>query len=335
MSLRHLEMSGRRHAVWAALIAATIWVLLTLLVLFMPHGINPAGAIPAGVKIYIALVVGVLVVPAIPLELIGERHITNMQSERAQDRRLINVAEEIAIGTGHKPGTVLIHESSVPNVGGFPTTDGVIVVATSGAVELLSRDELQALVATQFAGMEDPWCRLATKAEFAWGTALIASVLSLIVSPVGWILILGAVLPRSVEHHRDLCADIAAVRAARHPEALSSALRSLRPAAPMSNKLQMGSHGVSASPFLVLPTRQPSTTWVGERSFTSTDEIATELTLRADRADALAAGGDPTQFTSREYRRRYNQLGTEPDLNEAGSSETNALTDTPGAPKHA
>lgn len=48
-----------------------------------------------------------------------------------------------------------------------------------------------------------------------------------------------------------------------------------------------------------------------ERTWTDADEVASELHLRADRAEALASGADPRQFTGREFRRRWSKLGTE------------------------
>lgn len=47
----------------------------------------------------------------------------------------------------------------------------------------------------------------------------------------------------------------------------------------------------------------------GTRSWTDVEEVVAELHLRADRAEALAAGADSRQFTGREYRRRWSQLG--------------------------
>jgi hypothetical protein len=48
-----------------------------------------------------------------------------------------------------------------------------------------------------------------------------------------------------------------------------------------------------------------------ERSWTEAEEVVSEMMLRADRADALAAGADSREFTSREYRRRWSKLGTQ------------------------
>ena len=104
--------------------------------------------------------------------------------------------------------------------------------------------------------------------------------------------------------------------ATRHPAALANALRHLTPAASDGNKQRLVRRWyLPISPFLVMPKRAQSTTSVSgggrpTRTYTDVDEVASELRLRADRAEALASGADPRQFTGREYRRRWGQLGT-------------------------
>lgn len=314
-----LAESAKHHALRAALMSwlAGVWVILALL--FIPWGLNPAGLLSPTTRLIAAAVTSAAAFFLLPLQAIGERHVAALRARPASGR-LLNVAHEMAIATGHRPGDVLIYDSEIPNVGGFPTKDGVVVMATSGAVELLDRGELQALVAAQFAGVEDRWCQLATKAEFAWGFAIIAGIAFVPFSPLAWTAgLMLRFLPRWVENTRDLCADVAAVQATRNPAALASGLRDLRPAARSAHKLDVGSIFITASPFLVLPKRIKSSTTVNEgskseRKYTSHEEIAVELALRADRAEALASGADPKEFTGREYRRRWSQLGEEAAL---------------------
>ena len=124
------------------------------------------------------------------------------------------------------------------------------------------------------------------------------------------------VLPRSVEATRDLCADVAAVAVTKHPTALSNPLRRLAPAAAVANQQKLVSHWyIPVSTFLVLAKRPASRASVGrengpERTWTDVDEVRAELLLRADRAEALAAGADPRQFTGREFLRRWRELGS-------------------------
>lgn len=165
--------------------------------------------------------------------------------------------------------------------------------------------------------MRDRWCRLATRAELVWnGTRLLAFASIVVALPV--VVFAGVAmvfLPRSVEATRDLCADVAAVRATRHPAALHGALRHLAPAAADNNRQRILRRWyLPLSPFLVLPKRIRSTTSVSvmgkpTRTYTDADEVAFELDLRADRAEALATGADPREYTGREYRRRWSRLG--------------------------
>ncbi len=330
-----LAESAKHHALRAALMSwlAGVWVLLV--VLFVPWGLSPAGFLSPTTRLVAAAVTSAAAFLLLPLQAIGERHVAALRARPASGR-LLNVAHEMAIATGHRPGDVLIYDSEIPNVGGFPTKDGVVVMATSGAVASLDRGELQALVAAQFAGMEDRWCQLATKAEFAWGFAIIAGIALFPFSPLGWTAALMLrFLPRWVENTRDLCADVAAVQATRNPAALASGLRDLRPAARSAHKLDVGSIFITASPFLVLPKRVKSTTTVNEgskneRKYTSHEEIAVELALRADRAEALASGADPKEFTGREYRKRWSQLGEESHLTAVEKEASDAMASRHG-----
>ncbi len=314
---------------------ALTWFLgffLAMVAMLTAWEISGIREIPLVAKTVLAAAASAAFQALIPLTKIGEHHLATLAAKPATGR-LANVAEEMAIATGHLPGSVLVHDSDIPNVGAFPTESGVVVMATTGAVELLDRAELQALVAAQFAGLEDKWCRLATKAEYAWGFTIFGAVVGFVVSPfVAFLAIALIFLPRWVETTRDLCADVAAVQASRNPAALATALRDLRPAAAAAHKLQVGNFFVTASPFLVLPKRVQSRTTAGEgeksRTYSSADEIAAELGLRADRAEKLAAGGDPSEFTGKEYRRRYFQLGTTETLTKEEKKRSDALVES-------
>lgn len=316
-----LARAAKEHALRAV---ALSWATLTLVVgsmLVLPHGWFDFFIPFEGLTIIpVSMIAAAAAVLLIPLERLGGEIVSELRADSAGGGRLRNVADEISIAIGEPSGTVVIHEADVPNVGAFPTADGVVVMATTAAVEQLSRDELEALVAAQFAGMRDPWCRLATRAELAWGfTRVLAFASILFALPVA--LMVGAIMafaPRSVEATRDLCADVAAVTATRHPAALANALRHLAPAASGNNKQRLVERWyLPISPFLVMPKRLKTTTSISSnngpaRSYTDVDEVSSELHLRADRAEALASGADPREYTGREYRRRYGALGTDP-----------------------
>ena len=301
--------------------AGLSWLALSAVlaaILAMPHGWFDF-FVPFGRPVTIPAVViaAALIVAFLPLERLGDTIVNELRADNASGR-LRNISDALAIAVGEPVEHVVVHEADAPNVGGFPTRDGVVVMATSQAVDQLPRDELEALVAAQFAGVRDRWCRLATRAELVWKmTTYLAFASVLLAMPIA--LFIGAAMkfaPRSVEATRDLCADVAAVSATRHPAALASAMRHLVPSASAGRQERfVQSWYLPLSPFLVVPRRLESTTSVGGenevgRTWTDTDEVTLELRLRADRAEALASGADPREYTGREFRRRWSQLGT-------------------------
>ncbi len=270
------------------------------------------------IGIPVALGLAALAVWLYPIDRIGHHIATELRAAQAAGR-IRNVADEISIAIGQPPGHVLIHDDPFPNVGAFPVPSGVVVLATTGAVGHLPRHELEALVAAQLAGIRDRWCRVATRAELVWTLAIALGVICAAATPVSLFASVALVIvPRTVEATRDLCADVAAVDATRNPAALSSAMRRLAPAAATGRSQPR--YGVSRflplNPFLALSLRGSSLRTSVEvngttRSWTEAEEVISEMLLRADRAEALAAGADSREFTGREYRRRWSKLGTQ------------------------
>ncbi len=312
-----LARAAKAHALRAVVAS---WALLTVvlsLILAFPYWLGIVIPLDDFEVVPLAMVLAAVLILSLPLERVGARVLRDFQAGDA-DGRLRNVADGLAIAIGEPPGRVLIHEAAIPNVGGFPTSAGVVVMATTGAVQQLRRDELEALVAAQFAGMRDPWCRLATRAELGWKLAQAVGFASILVAiPFAlFVAVLMMIVPRTVEATRDLCADVAAVAATRHPTALANAFRRLATSANVGNQQKLVAHWyLPVSTFLALPKRVSSTTSVSRdtgpsRTWTDVDEVRTELLLRADRAEALAAGADPRQFTGREFWRRWGRLGT-------------------------
>ncbi len=306
-----LSRSAKAHAVRAVLLAwlalAVVFAAILLVPVFLGALLLPE---PSVWSLVAAAVLAAAVLAFFPLNAVGAMLVGELRGHEA-DGRLRNVAEEIAIAISTAPERVIIHESDIPNVGAFPTGEGTVVFATAGAVEQLRRDELEALVAAQLAGMEDPWCRLATRAELVWSLAKFTGICGFLLSPLALFPGIGLLLlPRSVEATRDLCADVAAVNATRHPEALASGLRHLRPAAEVAHTQKLTRSALQPiSAFIVLPKRAQSRTSTGDRSWTEVESMAVELELRADRAEAMVRGEDPRKFTGAEYHKRFKELG--------------------------
>ena len=118
---------------------------------------------------------------------------------------------------------------------------------------------------------------------------------------------------RYADGARDLVADAAAVGATRNPEPLVRGLRSLAAAAPKAPSLRVGLPGFLVDQFWVLSTRstvQTSVSGMGKpRTWTTADEVAAEMRVRADRVER-AARGDWTAFSDiRAWRRAFRRVG--------------------------
>jgi Zn-dependent protease with chaperone function len=166
--------------------------------------------------------------------------------------------------------------------------------------------------------MRNKWCRLATRAEIMWWALIWFFPIGLIGLMVdrqfalltGFLFIfVYAFMPRKTEQARDLCADVVAVRTTFDPHSLASAMRKLAEHANVATKIDFGTYFLPMNPFLVIPKRVQSTTTVNGRSWTQADEVRLELLLRADRAEAMANGGNPSDFTGREFSKRWSDLG--------------------------
>jgi Zn-dependent protease with chaperone function len=227
------------------------------------------------------------------------------KKQSAQSNRLRNVADGLAIAIGVPAERVQVIDSQVPNVLALPTkTHGLVVVATEGAVRLLSRQELEAVVASQIVVAGDPWVRRATRAQIAqapWGFLLpIAMVLGfsrVVFAVAAFFMVFVFVftgLFRRADAVRDLVADGVAINTTKNPQALVGALRDFRPAALAAQNQKLGSTGMKADAFAVLSVRGKATNTMtvngNSRSWSTEDELATELGFRADRMERVANG---------------------------------------------
>lgn len=182
----------------------------------------------------------------------------------ADERRLLHVVEEMAIAAGLPvPDVYVLDEESGINAfaAGHHPTDAVLGV-TFGALKLLSRDELQGVVAHEFSHILNGDTRLNTRL-IGWlhgilGLVVLGRILSLrflyqartadgervgpIFHPVflpafvlGWICIcagsIGAFFARwvksAVSRQREYLADAAAVQFTRNPDGLTGALKKI------------------------------------------------------------------------------------------------------------
>jgi Zn-dependent protease with chaperone function len=309
-----LEATARRQAIIASFWSVVSWAILIGSWFLNKDGV-PAFSweVVAGISLGISTVVLLI----LPLGKIADRVAKHLRPE-PPTQQFDNLVNEIAIALVEPVESIQTYRCPVPNIAMLPCSNREIVVATTGALEQFSRYELQALVAAQFAGMRNRWCRMATRAEIMWWAipfyvpiGFIGLVVDRpIATLVAFIFIfVYAFMPRKTEQARDLCADLVAVRTTFDPQSLASAMRKLAEHAHAATKIDFGAWYLPTNPFLVIPKRNQTQTTVNGRSWNQADEVRLELLLRADRAEAMANGANPSDFTGREFSRRWRKLG--------------------------
>ncbi len=132
---RVLADSARVHALRAAGLS---WLALSAVlaaILAMPHGWFDF-LVPFGRPITIPAVVvaAALIVAFLPLERLDDTIVGELRADDASGR-LRNIADALALAVGETVEHVVVQEADSPNVGGFPTSDGVVVMAISQAVD--------------------------------------------------------------------------------------------------------------------------------------------------------------------------------------------------------
>jgi Zn-dependent protease with chaperone function len=163
------------------------------------------------------------------------------------ERRLLNVVEEMSIASGTPmPAVYLLHEENSINAfaAGNSPTDAVIGV-TRGAIEQLSRDELQGVIAHEFSHILNGDMRLNLRLIGTLsGILMLATIgyymlragsrdrkggqiaiIGLVVMIVGYIgLFFGRLIKGAVSRQREFLADASAVQFTRNPQGIGGAL---------------------------------------------------------------------------------------------------------------
>ncbi len=164
------------------------------------------------------------------------------------ERRLLNVVDEMALASGlPRPGVfVLEREDAINAFAAGWSPEASVVAVTRGALERLTRDELQGLVAHEFGHIHQGDLRLNMQLlALVWGLSLVhgyghslmepneaghRSVFGVLVGAVfvaagslGWLA--GQVLQAAVSRQRELLADACAVQFTRSRDGLGGVLR--------------------------------------------------------------------------------------------------------------
>lgn len=189
-------------------------------------------------------------------EAMGGRLI-NTNTQDADERKILNVVEEMAIASGTPvPPVYLIDDDSINAfAAGFQPQDAVIGV-TRGCIRLLSRDELQGVIAHEFSHIMHGDMRLNIRlvgilhgilligliGYFLLRSAQISaytsrrrgnSALPMLAMGIGLIIIgyagifFGNIIKAAVSRQREFLADASAVQFTRNPEGISGALKKI------------------------------------------------------------------------------------------------------------
>jgi Zn-dependent protease with chaperone function len=192
-------------------------------------------------------------------ELLGARRLERARATAAQTR-LINVVEEMAIASGVAvpPVYVLEDERAINALAAGYAPNEAVVIATQGALEKLTRDELQGIVAHEFSHILNGDMRLNVRLlGLLYGIVFIGQtgqvllrmatagaigverekqvigvpqlVAGGLLASVGYVGLMAArLIKAAIAHQREFLADAASVQFTRNPDGIAGALDSTR-----------------------------------------------------------------------------------------------------------
>ncbi|MEM7454358.1 MAG: M48 family metallopeptidase [Planctomycetota bacterium] len=183
--------------------------------------------------------------------MMGGRHIPPNSTEPG-DRRILNVVEEMALAAGTPVPPVYVIENE-PGINAFAagyTVDDAVIGVTRGTVNLLSRDELQGVVAHEFSHILNGDMRMSIRMiGVLHGIQLLALIGYYVLRGVGrsrdkkggaaaivliaiGVIIIGSIgmffarlIKAMVSRQREYLADASAVQFTRNPEGIAGALK--------------------------------------------------------------------------------------------------------------
>ncbi len=183
-------------------------------------------------------------------EELGGRLVSRSSSDRLE-RRLINIVDEMAIASGiaAPPVYILDAEQGINAFAAGATISEGVVAVTRGALEKLSRDELQGVVAHEFSHILNGDMRLnlrllgllngillltlagrvmmrsARGANRSAAPLIIAGIAMVLVGYIG--VLCGKIIKAGVSRQREYLADAAAVQFTRNPAGIAGALKKI------------------------------------------------------------------------------------------------------------
>nr|WP_298144510.1 M48 family metallopeptidase [uncultured Pseudomonas sp.] len=180
----------------------------------------------------------------------------NLEPQTFEERRLLNVVEEMALAAGTPvPAVYVLDELSINAFAAGLTPQDAVIGITRGAIELLSRDELQGVIAHEFSHIFHGDMRLNTRLVAVLHGILLLGLIGgfvlrsfsgrssrssrdnsgLVVLAIGGTLLVlgyagtffGNLIKAAVSRQREFLADAAAVQYTRNPDSIGGALKKI------------------------------------------------------------------------------------------------------------
>ena len=172
-----------------------------------------------------------------------------------KEAQLLNIVSECAIASSLPiPNVYIIDAKQINAFAAGLSSDSAIVAITSGALETLSRDEIQAVIAHEFGHISNGDMKIGLRlaamlmgfyfilymafrllqisgggrrrsGEKGGNPILIAALILLVAGAVTWFL--GSILKAAVSRQREYLADASSVQYTRNPQGLANALRKI------------------------------------------------------------------------------------------------------------
>ncbi len=179
-------------------------------------------------------------------DLLGGR-LVNANTADLNERKLLNVVEEMAIASGIPVPQVYVmdDESGINAFAAGRTTGDAVVAVTDGALRLLTRDELQGVIGHEFSHVVNGDMRLNLQLiGLVFGILCLAVIgrillqtrgkknplplLGLALIIIGWSgVFFGRLIQAAVSRQREQLADASSVQFTRNPSGLASALKKI------------------------------------------------------------------------------------------------------------
>lgn len=199
-------------------------------------------------------------------ESVGAR-IVDLNTQDEKERRLLNVVDEMAIASGTQVPMVgvLDNETNINAFAAAMSPRDAVVVVTRGALDTLTRDELQAVMGHEFSHLLNGDSKMnVTLAGWVWGLFFLTIVgrelmrgshrgdsrrgsggivilLGFLTFVVGLVAhFFGQMIQALISRQREFLADASAVQFTRNPGGMLAALNKLRRGTSMSNPASSG-----------------------------------------------------------------------------------------------